>query len=446
MPGAMIRTSSIALLAAAALAAAMAVARAAGPADAPAATGGIDAQKQQLDAKRNALSRSRDSQKAIAADIAALSGERAELSSELVATGTRIRSVEEAIATGEDHLARLDAQEADITRSLERRRTTIAQLLAGLERLGRHPPPALLVSPGDAVKSIRSAILLGAILPEMRDDATQLAADLADLAATRRAVAAEQQKLEAGRADLAAAHKRLTVLIAARQDQLGARQKALADVHDQIASLGKEVTNLQDLIQRSEAAMAKARAAAPPPQAAPGGGAAAGRTGPGQGSPQGPGTAAGPLGPAIAFADERGRLPQPVNGTRIKGFGDPDGFGGEQKGVSISTRAGAEVTSPCDGRVVYAGPFRSYGQLLILNAGGGYHVLLAGMKKLSVELGQFVLTGEPVAEMGEAGSPLAAATNGDATQPVLYVEFRKDGAAVDPGPWWASNSSEKVRG
>jgi septal ring factor EnvC (AmiA/AmiB activator) len=214
-------------------------------------------------------------------------------------------------------------------------------------------------------------------------------------------------------------------------------------VRDQIASLGKEVTSLQDLIQRAEAAMARATAAvATAPPAPPAAGTAAGRTGAGQGS--GPGAA--PLGPAIAFADERGHLPQPVNGTRIKGFGDPDGYGGEQKGVSISTRPGAEVTSPCDGRVVYAGPFRSYGQLLILNAGGGYHVLLAGMKKLSVELGQFVLTGEPVAEMGEAGSPLAAATNGGATQPVLYVEFRKDGAAVDPGPWWASNSSEKVRG
>jgi septal ring factor EnvC (AmiA/AmiB activator) len=114
--------------------------------------------------------------------------------------------------------------------------------------------------------------------------------------------------------------------------------------------------------------------------------------------------------------------------------------------VSISTHSGAIVTSPCDGWVVYAGPFRSYGQLLILNAGGGYHVLLAGMKKLSVALGQFVLTGEPVAEMGDGGSRLAAATNAGVKQPVLYVEFRKDGTAVDPGPWWASNASEKVRG
>ena len=95
--------------------------------------------------------------------------------------------------------------------------------------------------------------------------------------------------------------------------------------------------------------------------------------------------------------------------------------------------------------MVYAGAFRNYGQLLILNAGGGYHVLLAGMERISVDLGQFVVTGEPVAVMG-GGAQSAAAIAGGATQPVLYVEFRKDGVPVDPGPWWAANEGQKVRG
>ena len=99
-----------------------------------------------------------------------------------------------------------------------------------------------------------------------------------------------------------------------------------------------------------------------------------------------------------------------------------------EKGISLATRAGAQVTTPCDGWVVYAGPFRSYGQLLILNAGGGYHVVLAGMERISVDIGQFVLTGEPVAMMGAAcpgGMPSSATMA--TSQPVLYVEFRKDG-------------------
>ena len=102
-------------------------------------------------------------------------------------------------------------------------------------------------------------------------------------------------------------------------------------------------------------------------------------------------------------------MPLPVNGARIKEFGAPDSLGGTEKGLSIATRAGAQVTAPCDGWVVYAGPFRNYGQVLILNAGGGYHVVLAGMDRISVNVGQFVLTGEPVAVMG-GGSQRFAAT------------------------------------
>jgi septal ring factor EnvC (AmiA/AmiB activator) len=137
-------------------------------------------------------------------------------------------------------------------------------------------------------------------------------------------------------------------------------------------------------------------------------------------------------------------LPFPVNGVKIRDYGVADGLGGLERGVSLATRAGAEVTAPCDGWVVYAGPFRSYGKLLILNAGGGYHVLIAGMERISVDLGQFVLTGEPVASMGSV-PPGAALTTG-ASQPVLYVEFRKDGTPVDPSPWWAASEGEKVRG
>src|SRR5258705_6571848 len=106
------------------------------------------------------------------------------------------------------------------------------------------------------------------------------------------------------------------------------------------------------------------------------------------------------MSPAIAFASAKGLFAMPVNGVKIREFGASDGAGGVERGISLATRAGAQVTTPCDGWVVYAGPFRSYGQLLILNAGGGYHVLIAGMERISVNIGQFVLTGEPVATMG----------------------------------------------
>jgi septal ring factor EnvC (AmiA/AmiB activator) len=82
---------------------------------------------------------------------------------------------------------------------------------------------------------------------------------------------------------------------------------------------------------------------------------------------------------------------------------------------------------------------------LILNAGGGYHVVLAGMDGISVNVGQFVLTGEPVAAMGNGSQPAATQASGS-SRPVLYVEFRKDGTPIDPNPWWAASKGEKARG
>ena len=151
------------------------------------------------------------------------------------------------------------------------------------------------------------------------------------------------------------------------------------------------------------------------------------------------------LSPAIAFASAKGLFAMPVNGVKIREFGGSDGAGGAEKGISLAARPGAQVTTPCDGWVVYAGPFRSYGQLLILNAGGGYHVLIAGMERISVSIGQFVLTGEPVAVMGSTAR-VASVIAANVSQPVLYIEFRKDGTPIDSGPWWAANEGEKVRG
>jgi septal ring factor EnvC (AmiA/AmiB activator) len=151
----------------------------------------------------------------------------------------------------------------------------------------------------------------------------------------------------------------------------------------------------------------------------------------------------GRIKPAIAFSDARGKLPLPAQGRRALGFGEKTQFGGQSKGMVIETRYSAQVTSPCDGWVVYAGEFRSYGQLLIINAGDGYHVLLAGLSQIDVQPGQFVLTAEPVGTMsgGQKNSSSAAPVSG----PVLYVELRKDGRPIDPDPWWASGQ-QKVQG
>jgi murein hydrolase activator len=112
----------------------------------------------------------------------------------------------------------------------------------------------------------------------------------------------------------------------------------------------------------------------------------------------------------------------------------------------MATPAAATVASPVDGWVAFSGPYRTYGQLLIINAGGGYYMVLAGMDRINVGVGQFVLAGEPIAIMGDGSARTAAAAAIGAAQPILYIELRKDGAAIDPGPWWAKTDIEKARG
>jgi septal ring factor EnvC (AmiA/AmiB activator) len=152
------------------------------------------------------------------------------------------------------------------------------------------------------------------------------------------------------------------------------------------------------------------------------------------------------LGPQVAFADARGLLPKPANGRILTAFGAADGLGGRSPGETFTTRDGATISSPADGWVVFAGPFRSYGQLLIINAGDGYHVLLAGMEHIDVQLGQLVLAGEPVATMPSRKVAQIGAVDTPETGPVLYVEFRKDGVSIDPEPWWVPSDKEKVGG
>jgi septal ring factor EnvC (AmiA/AmiB activator) len=392
------------------------------------------AREEELERVRAEQKRASDLAAKLKAEVEAIGEDRRKLSALLIGSAASARAVEDRIAATERRLNTLSGNEDTIRRSLASRRGVIAEVLAALQRLGRRPPPALLVSPEDALQAVRAAILLGAVLPDMKVEVDTLVADLAELVRVRGEIAAEREVLGRDLAALSQERTRMTVLIQERQRKQTETEKALEAERARAIQLGRQAESLKDLIAKLEQEVAAAaRAAAQAAKAADMKGTLAALNDPGR------------LAPAIAFGSAKGALPLPISGIKIREFGASDGLGGTEKGLSVASRAGAQVTAPCDGWVVYAGPFRSYGQLLILNAGGGYHVLLAGMERISVDLGQFVLTGEPVALMG-GGPQSAAAIATGSSQPILYIEFRKDGAPVDPSPWWAATNSEKVRG
>jgi septal ring factor EnvC (AmiA/AmiB activator) len=398
---------------------------------APDKHGTLEQSQQELDKLRKQQSRSAETEAAIKREIEEIGTDRRKLNQSLIDAAARSRKIEDEIAASEERLRPLDSREADIRRSLESRRAVIAEVLAALQRVGHQQPPALIASPEDALRAVRTAMMLGAVLPEMQHKVQALANDLNELFSVRKKIAAEHDRLKTEMVSLGNERARLTALIAERQKRQGEREKALDAERKKARELADQADNLQDLIAKLEQDLAP-KGHKTGEEAKPGAALAALHD-------------PGRMAPAVAFASLHGKIPIPVNGIKVKDYGAPDGVGGSEKGVSIATRAGAQVTAPADGWVVYAGPFRSYGQLLILNAGGGYHILLAGMARISVDLGQFVLAGEPVAVMGNS-SRIAAFLAADSSQPVLYVEFRKDGNPVDPGPWWAAGEGEKARG
>ncbi len=408
---------------------------------APAGPASLDALRQrdqELAAIRAEQRRTLENEAKLKREIEVIGDDRRKFNGQLIDTAARVRSVEDEIAKTEGRLAPLDDKENALRKSLDGRSGAIAEVLAALQRIGRHPPPAILVRPEDALQSVRSAMMLGAVLPEMRHGTEVLIAELAELVRIRRTIAEERDRLDRDLDSLADDRQRLTLLIDQRQKQQAETEKTLAAERQRAAQLSRQADNLKEFIARLEQGLDGASRAA---RARPGDEKKTLDSRPDLAALKDPGR----LVPAVAFASAKGILPLPVNGVRIREFGAPDGLGGTEKGLSIAARPTAQITAPCDGWVVYAGPFRNYGQLLILNAGGGYHVLLAGMERISVDLGQFVVTGEPVAVMGGRVLSAAALAAGSG-QPVLYVEFRKDGTPVDPGPWWAANESEKVRG
>ncbi|WP_208979349.1 murein hydrolase activator EnvC family protein [Pseudovibrio axinellae] len=395
--------------------------------------------KQELRELNETISLSKEKREEIQRSIRALERDGESLSGELIRTGERIKKLENQLEATEARLSRHRKNEQSVRVSLNERKGVLAEVLSALQRIGHRPPPAMVVRPQDALGAVRSAILLNSIMPEVRIEAEALASDLTELSRLRGKIEAERNRIRSGAAQMAEERHRVELLLAkkraARQERfvaLEAEKARAKELADKATSLKELLANLEREVESSRRAAEAARLADIERQ--------------NQIASGDPFADPSRLKPAVAFSETLGLLPEPVSGTLLQDFGVADGFGKITTGQSIATRPNAQVTSPTDGWVVYAGAFRSYGQMVIVNAGGGHHVLLSGLGNVMVELGQFILAGEPIAEMGETRLASANNLNFSLDQPVLYVEFRKDGTAIDPNPWWSRAENEKVRG
>lgn len=368
-----------------------------------------------------ALSEKRQAE--IAEEIAAIKDDSAALTASLIQAVKTERKLGEDIADIRMRLQDLGSQEQEIKVSLAGRRGTLAEVLGALQRMGLNPPPAILVRPEDALASVRSAILLGAVVPELRSETELLISDLDALTRVKTSITEEEKQLQTKRTEQAEEKERLKLLLEEKRRVQAEAEMRMEAEREQAAELAQRATSLQELITSLEKDITSLRKMLEARKQANEGEL---------------------LSDALPFAKRAGLVPLPVSGQFAKRFGEDDGTGSALKGDILRTQSGAIVTAPVDGTVLYAGPFRSYGQLLILNPGDGYHIVLAGLDRLNVSLGQSVLAGEPVGMMGEARLASIAASTLDGAVPELYVEFRKDGKPIDPKLWWARELSGRT--
>jgi murein hydrolase activator len=375
------------------------------------------------------LEQARQQEQAIEGRLTALESEAAAVSRSLAETAARIQSREAMVTAGEDQLQQIETEERELLDGIARRQDSLGELLAGLQRLEANPPPPFVTRPDDALSALRGAMLFGAIVPALEAETAALARQLARIENLRAGRANQQRELTrhldslaGARAELKDLHTRKLALMAETRDRLEAERRRSQDLAARAMTLRELLDGVAEERRRDETKQRSAEEEAERLRQE-----LLNR-------------------PRTAFTEMHGQIKFPAQGERLREYGEGDGFGGHSKGLYIATRKLAQVTAPADADIEFAGEFRSYGQLLILNVGEGYHVLLAGLGRITAEAGQTMRAGEPIGSMGEA--PARGTLIGDRLddpRPILYVEFRKDGSAIDPSAWWVGSRKEARR-
>jgi len=366
---------------------------------------GLPSSQQQLGALNAELAKDRPALAGAKAKSQALATEAASLRQKLIDTAARIQALEREQNVLADQIDQLRAQDNALADGFARDRISVTSLLAILERLQHDMPPALAVRPDDALAAARGAMLVGASLPPVYAEAAALARRIEKLKSTR--VALSARKLDAARnaALLVVAHDSLETLSDEKdREAAGAADlyKGLAVKLDQVA---RQAADFAALVSRVNALRS----------ADPGAAESSIVT-----------VTAAKSGSAESLT--KASLLDPVTGIPVPGGPESD----KHPGITYATRPGAQVIAPGDGKVLFAGSYHKEGQVLILETAAGYDIVLAGLGRVTVRLGDQLLAGEPVGMM-----PLDS-SSGSGPQMRLYFELRQNGKGLDPEPWLTS--------
>ncbi len=380
--------------------------------------------QKQLQEIKNSIELNSNDIKNLEKEIARLDGDRTKQSAALIAAAQRVTLAEIEADAIEENLKKLLTQQNQIKNRLDGTNVEIANILAALQRIGRSPAPALIVNAGDALNSARSAMLISAILPQLRREAKTVRDDLLALLKIVEQAQTEEDLFARRLQELAQERLRIVSLLESREKQVDIANEQLIKKTKSAKEMADEAKSLEELLK------ALANNSSEPVDL---------NNNANSTNSDIISTAFANMDrnkPAIPFSQSMGYLEMPAAGVIIRKFMDNDNLGGKAKGISIITRAQAQVVAPSDGWVLFKGDYLNYGQIIIIDPGDGYTILLAGLDSVNVEIGQFILRQEPIGIMGERTIALGVNTNASKSRPTLYIELRKQDIPIDPSKWW----------
>jgi murein hydrolase activator len=334
------------------------------------------------------------------------------IDADLLAAAADATAREEAAYAAEEQLMLLADEQQTASATLVSDQAAMEDLLAALMTFGSRRPPALAANPEDVSRAVRAAILMSDAAPALANRAGDLRKRIAAINDIAAATRAQQESLASATGALDARRDEITALAEEKrraQATLDAETIAARASAKRLADEANNLRELLDSLARTAPPKPSLKPVPKPPAKPPAAAAARPATQP----------------PATVTAKPSAGSPlNPVVGTPLRRFGRTI-EGVKQEGLTLSARAGATVLAPLDARIQFSGPFRTYGQMAILDVGGDVLVVISGMETLYPEAGQWVLAGEPIGRMADRKSP----------SPELYLEVRRKGQPVDPEAW-----------
>lgn len=315
----------------------------------------------------------------------------------------RLQVSERRVSAEEDALAKVNAEYAAKRKELEERKADYTATVMSLLRMRKLPPTAMFSSSEDTQKILRTASVLEKTNAAVATKAARLRADMAQIKKLQSDAKVRDASTRAEQARLRIEQENLARELDARQKTQKKLSADHARAEEKVAELSRASKNLQDLLGKlDQERKSQEKSQTLPVQTAK----------------------------LRNFDGRKGSLRAPVAGQVIHRFGERKNANETYRGMVLKARGGAAVVAPYDGEIVFTGPFRDYGNMVLIKHKNGFISLIAGLGKVSTSLNQAAIRGEPIGTMPPTGS-------GEA-----YVELRdSDAKPIDPAEWFANVAS-----